>query len=243
MSGGIVARRTVLAAWALAAGLPVFAADGLVSLGIAGQAPEAPWRFTGVPNQKFPRTAFSLVKMDGAPVALRVASEGSYGNLLHPLPHGKAATLSWRWRLDQPNAAADLRNRAGDDMALKVCALFDLPLAAVPFVDRQLLRVAQMAAAEPLPAATICYVWDSRLAAGTVLDNAYTRRLRIMVLRGPDDPLQAWQAERRDLSLDFRALFGDESREVPPLIGILIGGDADNTQGRSLGFVAEPSLK
>jgi hypothetical protein len=84
----------------------------------------------------------------------------------------------------------------------------------------------------------VCYLWDSRLPAGTVLPNPYTRRVRVMVLRGPEQALGRWQAESRDLAADFRQLFGDEARGVPPLAAIVVGADADNTGARSLGHLA-----
>jgi hypothetical protein len=151
--------------------------------------------------------------------------------------------LSWRWRLDEPNLQADLTRRDGDDTPVKVCALFDLPLDAVPFIERQLLRMARARAGDDLSAANVCYVWDSKLAAGTSLDNAFTRRIRYIVLRGQDAPLRTWVAERRDVRADFLRLFADESHgQVPPLVGVAIGADADNTKQRSVAYVGDVAL-
>ena len=208
----------------------------------SGPAPAAPWQVAGLPQQRLPFTRFAVVDFDGAP-ALRVESDASYGNLVHPLrldaPHGQ---LAWRWRIETPLPAADLRTRAGDDTALKVCVFYDAPLSAVPFVERQLLRLARLRSGEHLPAATVCYVWDASLPEGSVLPNAYTRRLRYLVLRS-GAPLQAWRSERRDLDADFLRLFGDEVREVPAITGLGIGADADNTGGRGLAFVADLRLE
>jgi hypothetical protein len=103
-----------------------------------------PWREVVLPNAKAPPTRFSVVGLDGSP-ALRVEAEGSYGTLVHAAPPGWAPgqLLRWRWRLERPNSAADIRLKAGDDAALKVCAMFELPLDQVPFVERQLLRLAR----------------------------------------------------------------------------------------------------
>lgn len=208
----------------------------------AGPVPAAPWHVVGLPQQRKPVTRFEVVDLDGAR-ALRVEADDSYGNLVHPLPfeppHGH---LSWRWRIDAFVDAADLRTRAGDDTTLKVCVLFDEPMASVPFVERQLLRLARLRSPEWLPAATVCYVWDPRLAEGTVLPNAYTRRVRFIVLRS-GAPLQAWRSERRDVVADVMRLFGDELREPPPVAGVLVGADADNTHGRGLAFVADLRLE
>jgi hypothetical protein len=208
----------------------------------AGSAPAAPWHSAGLPQQAKPFTKFSVVELDGKR-ALRVEAVESYGNLVHSLQIEKATQkLSWRWRVEVLNTAANLRVKEGDDSALKVCALWDLPLENVPFVERQIMRIARAKTAEPLPAATVCYVWDARLAEGTELDSPYTHRLRYVVLRSGDKP-QQWLSERRDIGADFLKLFGSESATLPPLIGIAVGADADNTHGRSLGYVADLLLE
>jgi hypothetical protein len=208
------------------------------------EQPATPWRMIGLPAQTKPFTRFTAVTLDGQRV-LRVEAVASYGNLVHPLADlpDTLRRLSWRWRLDEPNPAADLRLKEGDDTPVKVCALFDLPMSALPFVDRQVLRAARFRAGETLPSATVCYVWDNRLPPGTVLDNAFTRRIRLIVLRGPEAQQRGWVSEQRDVAADFLRLFGDESKTVPPLVGVAIGADADNTRGRSVAFVGAISLE
>lgn len=195
------------------------------------------WRAVHLPRQTLPKTEYRSVMLDGR-LALRLNAEASYGHLVHDLPRGSTVhTLQWQWRLDTPNPASDLRTKSGDDNPVKVCVLLDAPLSVVPFVERQLLRVARAAASEPLPAATLCYVWDSQLPAGTVLSNAYTRRVRLLVLRGADAPLGTWQTESRDVAADVLRAFGDELDTLPAALAVLVGADADNTKARSVAHV------
>ena len=205
------------------------------SKGAMGALPAAPWVFAGLPDQKLPATRFALEEQDGQRV-LRVEAAGSYGNLIHRLDAARAGELAWRWRVDTPLPKADLRTRQGDDVALKVCALFDMPRDNVPFVERQLLRLAESRVGTPLPNATLCYVWDPSLPPGTVVPNAFSRRVRYITLGSPG---RAWQSERRNLAADFVRAFGDESTAVPTLQAIAVGADADNTGGRSLAWVAD----
>jgi Protein of unknown function (DUF3047) len=221
--------------WMAALALPVAAA--LSPLQVGGD-----WRVVGLPKQSFPVTRYTMATVDGAP-ALRIDAEGSYGNLLHAVPDGQGRTLRWRWRVERPQAGADLKRKEGDDTALKVCALFNLPLEALPFWERQKMRLARQVSGEDLPAATLCYVWDASLPAGTLLPNAYTPRLRWLVLQGAGAPLATWRSESRDLQADFLRAFGDEARSVPPLQAIAIGADGDNTGGSSLAFVADIALE
>jgi len=216
------------------------AATNLAPLsGPPGAQPPAPWAFVGLPGQTLPVTRFVLERLDTG-LALRVQAAASYGNLVHELKGLPAGWLSWRWRVDQPLASADLRTRQGDDVALKVCALFDLPRDRVPFVERQLLRLAESRTGQPLPNATLCYVWDPSWPAGSIVPNAYSARVRYLTLGAAG---KGWQTVRRDLAADFLRAFGEESATVPTLQAIAVGADADNTGGSSLGFVTDLELK
>lgn len=209
-----------------------------------GPAPPAPWRSIGLPGLKKPPTRFELVLLDDQRV-LRVDSERSYGNLVHALPVDEPheQRLSWRWRIEQWPARADLRERKTEDMPLRICASFDEPLAAVPFVERQVLRALRMRAAEAVPAAAVCYVWDHSLPAGSTLHSPFTHRIRYLVLRGPESAPASWRSESRNLHADFLQLFGDEVKTVPPLVSISVGADADNTQGHGIAHLADLKLE
>lgn len=233
-----LARLLLLGAAGAAAAQPLAPLEG------PGEAPAPPWREVLLPQQTLPRTRFAVVALDGRRV-LRIESPGSYGNLVHPLalPAGGTPVLSWRWRLDRAIDGADLQRKSGDDAALKVCVLMDAPLDGIPFFERQQLRLARLLSGEPLPAATLCYLWDRTLPAGSVLPNAYTRRMRWWVLQGRDSPLGAWREERRDLRADVLRAFGDELGELPRITAVLVGADADNTGGQGLGHLAGIALQ
>ena len=219
-------------------------APALTPFGNAGGAPASPWKVAGLPQQTKPYTQFSVVDIDGKR-ALKVESKEAYGNLVHPLQWStKDAHLAWQWKVEQPIAAADLRTKQGDDTALKVCVFFDLSIDRIPFTERQLLRYARSKSTDAVPAATVCYVWDATIPAGTSLDNAFTRRMRYMVVRSGDKALSQWQSERRDITADYLKLFADETGgEVPPIVGIAIGADADNTKSHSIGYVSGITLE
>jgi hypothetical protein len=212
-------------------------------------APPAPWRIVGLPGNKVPLMSPEIIQLDGRTV-LQLRSEKNYGTVSHNVGptngpnRGETGpwTLQWQWRLDKPLPQADLRRKEGDDAPLKVCAMFDLPLERIPFLERSLLRIARSVSGEALPGATLCYVWDHQLSAGTVLANAYTARVRFIVLDSGTAALGQWVSHQRDLQADFLASFGQESATVPPLLAIVVGADTDNTGGSSLGFVSDPLL-
>lgn len=204
--------------------------------------PPAPWRVIGLPGSSKPLTQFDVVPL-GEERVLRVRADHSYANLSLRLPPGTpVGRLQWRWRLDQPVQDADLRTRKGDDIPIKVCALFDLPLEKLGFVERNLLRVARSASGEHLPGATVCYVWDQKLTVGTELPSPFTQRLSYVVLESGSTPLKTWTQHTRDLRADFLRSFGAVTDEVPPLLAIAVGADADNTASSSLAYVGDLQL-
>jgi hypothetical protein len=215
----------------------------LAALAGPSDTPTSPWRVVGLPRQSKPMTRFRVVTRDGQR-ALEIEAQASYGNLVHDLPGGSAARqLSWRWRVERDNPAGDPRSKSGDDHVVSVCALFDLPLSALPFIDRQILRAARATSGQDLPSATLCYIWDERQPQGAVLDSPFTRRVRYVVLRGAGEALHQWRQEERDLRADFLRLFGGEAHTVPPLLAIAVSADADNTRGYSVALLSELVLR
>ena len=253
-----------LAAWAavLAAGLSaspahaqVFSPSPLVEVGPDGPRTGPGWRLAALPQQNIPATRYTAERTSdaaapgGQRLALRIEADGSYGNWVQELPKvALPARLRWRWRVQQANAAVDLAQKAGDDSPAKVCLSFDWPLQRVPFLERQLLRLARSQTGQDLPAATLCWVWGGAEAVGSVLDNPYSRRVRVIVLRNTAQAGNAWFDEDRDVAADLRRAFGDELGQdqgaaalpaVTAVSALIVSGDADNTGARSLAHVAD----
>ncbi|MFO1330776.1 MAG: DUF3047 domain-containing protein [Rubrivivax sp.] len=204
-----------------------------------GERIDARWRVATLPAQKPPVTRFEPAPVDGR-TALRVVVDGSYGNLVLDTPGRPAPRrVGWRWRVDQPNAQADLRRKGGDDSAIKLCLSFDLPLDQVPFVERQLLRMARATSGQDLPAATLCWAFGHDEPVDQVIENPFSRRVRTLVLRGRADGNGRWLAESRDVAADWRRAFGDEAPRPPPLLALGVAGDGDNTGARSLAWLAD----
>jgi hypothetical protein len=214
----------------------------------AGETPVAPWSVALLPRQKPPATRFDVVEVEGRRV-LRVRAERSYGNLVHAVPPEMAGarTLRWSWRVDTA-PDADLRTKEGDDVALKVCALYDWPRDRLPLGERAKLAAASVVTGTALPTATLCYVADARLAEGTWLSNAYTSRIRMRVVQqvAAGAATRPWTEYQRDLHADFRRAFADEWRDgdvVPSLRAVLIGADGDNTATESLAYLRSIDLR
>ena len=216
-----------------------------------GSASDA-WHFVGFPKKQadLPPTRFEAGQVDQQ-AGLKVSTDASYGTWVHRWSGPAPGKLQWRWRLDEPlsggHRSADLLSKGGDDAALKVCVMFDHPLDRVPFVERTVLRIARSISGENLPAATVCYVWDSAGPAPLEGVNPYTRRMRFISLQGRNAALSRWTNESRDVAKDFATLFADElpqgaqtpTADLPPVTTVLIGADSDNTASKSIGWVAD----
>jgi hypothetical protein len=227
--------RHLCAVW-LAASLNAAASAQPTPL-LQGEQIAPAWVRVGLPENKgIAQPLFEPATVDGQ-AALRITSSASYGHLLWSPTGAWSEMLQWQWRVDQALSQADLATRAGDDTALRVCALFDLPLSELPFGQSVQLRLARSVSGQALPSATVCYVWDDQQAANARIHNAYSDRVRYWVLRGRGSKPAQWYAERRDLKQDYLTLFGPRAQGAPPLVGISVGADADNTQGHSVAWV------
>jgi hypothetical protein len=211
---------------------------------ITGSAIPAPWQVIGLPERyNKPVTQFDLTDVEGSRV-LRVKADKSWGSLAHPIklsvtPESK---LRWRWRLEQPLAKSDIHSKATEDSAMKVCLSFDMPAENIPAGERFLFRLAQTFSRDKIPTATLCYLWGGKEAVGYEQASLFTARVRFIVLANEATPLKTWVAKERNIHADFLKAFGQESPTVPALSAILIGADADNTAGSSVGYVGDIQL-
>lgn len=218
--------------FALALALPAFAfaqAIAPFSAGVPGPALPAGWEPLTVPNLK--PNLFDLVE-DGGRVVLRARSAQSASSLAFRLDAdpAKSPILAWRWKIDRVVAGADLSQAQGDDFAARVYVSFDVPLETLSLLDRAKFQVARLLYGATLPTAALCYVWDNRNPPGMTAWNAYSRRLRMVVVRSGAERAGQWVAESRDLEADFRAAFGAEWRgPVPRVTGVALGADTDQT--------------
>jgi Protein of unknown function (DUF3047) len=184
-----------------------------------------------------PHTEFDMVELDNKKV-LRVRTDKSYGNLVHDWA-APVETLKFRWRLDSALLKANLASKKTEDLALKVCLSFDMPPDNIPSAEQALFKLTQLVSKDKLPTATLCYVWAHAEATDTEQPSPYTGRVRYIVVNSGEAALKTWQDHVRNVRIDFARAFGAESAIFPAVTAILVGADSDNTEGTSLGYVAD----
>ncbi len=172
-------------------------------------------------------TQFRLVEDAGVPV-VRAQADAAGGSLLRSIRWDTAGhpRLQWRWRVERVVAQGDIRSKGGDDFAARLYVMFDYPTERLSFADRAKLAIARWIYGEEVPAAALCYVWGNHAALGTRVWNAYTDRVRMIVLRNATSGVGDWVDEQRDLVADYREAFGEAP---PPVSGIAIAADTDQT--------------
>lgn len=233
-AGALIVVAALLLGNAAVAAAPV--AVGAFSQGQPGAAPPAGWQpFT------FPRierhTAYRLVADEGA-TTVRADADASASGLIrridvdptrHPL-------LAWRWKIAGVVAKADATRREGDDYAARIYVAFKYDPDRVSWFNRAKYALIKLFYGEYPPHAGINYVWDNRLAPGTVLPNAYTDRVRMIVVRSGDAEANRWVAEERNVLEDYRRAFGEEP---PPVSGVAIMTDTDDTRSRATAWYGD----
>jgi hypothetical protein len=80
------------------------------------------------------------------------------------------------------------------------------------------------------------YVWDTRAAAGSLVVNPRSDRIRKIVVESGATHLGQWRSYTRNVREDFVRAFGEEPGA---LIGVAVMTDTDNTQSRAEAWYGE----
>jgi len=188
--------------------------------------PEAPWRVVQL-NKKVPPTRYKVMEMDGV-LGVEAVAEKSMAVLTRPMSVDLAVTpiLCWRWRVDAPVAAADIKRKAGDDYAARVYVAFDVPDENLSFGTKLKLSVARKMFGADVPDAVVTYIWDNRNPVGTAVKSSYTSRAQLIVAETGTARAGQWVRERHDVRADFAAAF--EGVPGTPM-QLAVASDTDNT--------------
>ncbi len=199
----------------------------------AGKIAPSDGRITWV-HQTFPgkrASRYRYERKDGRHT-LKVQAASSASMLRQSVrvePH-QLGQLRFSWMVPALIDAADLSQQAGDDSPVRVVLAFDGNRARFSSKDAALSELSELLTGEPMPYATLMYVWSNHKAAGTVVVNPRTGRIRKLVMESGPGRLRQWLDYERDVRADFVNAFG----EAPgALLAIGIMTDTDNTQSQA----------
>ena len=120
--------------------------------------------------------------------------------------------LNWSWRIDNRLTGLNEQSKLGDDYAARVYVVVKGGLA---FWQTKAIN----------------YVWAGNTQKDSVWPNAFAGdHAMMMALRGPETPLNVWQAEKRNVRADFKKLFGED---ITVIDAVAIMTDTDNSGGQA----------
>jgi len=157
-------------------------------------------------------TRYSVVQDDGVEV-LQANAQGqaSAKYLEREIDLQETPYLHWCWKVDSRYPGLDERTKAGDDYPAR-------------------LYVARKTGFLPWQVQSVNYVWSSNQPVGASWENAFTDRAMLLAQQGEQSPLGEWRAEVRDVSADFKALFGESASTAN---GVALMSDGDNAGGNA----------
>lgn len=182
-----------------------------------------PLTFSGVDRH----TEYAAVRDPSTGVVMFATARASASGLGRALDQRVSGNsrLKWRWKADALVRKGDVHRREGDDYAARIYVTFRYSPKRLSLGERAKFAAARLLYGET-PHAALTYVWDASAPVGTMVPNAYTDRLRMVVVESGPANIGQWISYERDLAADYRQAFGEEP---PPISGIALMTDTDNT--------------
>lgn len=184
------------------------------------------WEVVALPGKL--RTLFTLEKRHQKE-ALKAHAQSSASLLRQSLQIApdQLGRLQFEWQVDQLIAGADMAVRETEDSPVRLILVFDGDRSRFSAKNALLSELTHGLTGEPLPYATLMYVWCNACPPETVITNPRTDRIRKWAVESGPARLGQWLTYRRDIRADFEKAFGE-----PPgtLLGIAIMTDTDNTR-------------
>lgn len=173
-------------------------------------------------------TRYTPTQRDGRAAMHAVSQAGNSTLRLALQPHNlrSGARLRFSWWVPALMPEADMRQRDTDDAVVRVILSFDGDHSAWTQRDHMLSEMVRLVTGEPLPDASLMYVWANREPVGAVIDNPHTRRIRKLVVQQGPAGLGHWVDHERDIVSDFVHAFG---KPPGPLTGLGVMTDSNNT--------------
>lgn len=187
--------------------------------------------------KKIPKlTKYELVK-DGTHVVVKAMSDSSASGLTKEvrIDPKEFPIVRWRWKAENLLQKSDATRKDGDDYPARLYITFEYDPDKVSIGKKLKYKAGQVVFGD-LPIGAINYVWERQAPIDTIIDNAYTDFVKMVVVESGPEKLGAWIDESRNIYEDYRKAFGEE----PPMInGVAIMTDTDNTRERAVAYYGD----
>ncbi len=209
------------------------------SVGSPGKSLPAGWQ-PWIISRYYRDTMYRIVE-DGGSRVLEAHADSAASGLLQELAVSaeKYPLLSWRWRVSQLAPGADLSRRGSDDSPARVIISFEGDRGKFDFEDRAMARLVRLFSGREMPYATLMYVWDRELPVGTLLENAHSDRVMMIVVESGEKRVGQWLGFSRNVVEDFRRAFG----EMPgPITSVGVMTDSNTTHSNITAYYGDIAL-
>ena len=197
------------------------------------------WNFYRIaPFKK--NTVYRLENYQGKTV-LSANSKTSASGLAVKLRPRQASNLllQWEWKATNPIINADNADGYADDAPLRILVAFDGNKSKLPLKEKMTFEMANLISGQEMPYATLMYIWSGKSPVDTIITNAHTSRIKMIVVDSGWDNLGQWHKHQRDLAADYKRAYGEAPGEV---IGIALLTDTDNTKSETRAFYGDIEL-
>jgi Protein of unknown function (DUF3047) len=184
------------------------------------------WRHYVLPGKA--ATLYTLDRLDGR--AALMAKAGTSASMMRSdvnIPAFQLDEVSFSWQVPQLIETADLAERDADDSPVRVVLVFEGDKKKFSAKNAMLSELAQVLTGEPLPYATLMYVWCNKRPSGSVVVNPRTDRIRSIVVESGKKNLRQWRDYKRKIHSDFEKAFGEAPGK---LLSVAVMTDSDNTK-------------
>jgi len=213
--------------------LPKFSAE------TAREGMPSGWNFYRIaPFKK--NTVYRLETYQGKTV-LSANSKTSASGLAVKLRPRQASNLwlQWEWKAINPISNADNADGYTDDAPLRILVAFDGNKSKLPLKEKMTFEMASLISGQEMPYATLMYIWSGKSPVDTIISNAHTSRIKMIVVDSGWDNLGQWHKHQRDLAADYKRAYGEAPGEV---IGIALLTDTDNTKSETRAIYGDIEL-
>jgi hypothetical protein len=188
------------------------------------------WTHKKLPGKR--PTRYQVTQAQGTPI-VRADADAAVSLFRRSvrIEANQLGSIEFAWRVQALIDRADLTQRGGEDAPVRLLLAFEGDRNTFSARNRMLSDLSQTMTGEPLPYATLMYVWDNQAPVGTVIPAASgTDRIRKLVVDSGPAWIQTWRNHVRDIAADYRLVFGEEPGA---LVAVAFMTDSDNTRTRA----------
>ncbi len=201
------------------------------------------WASVTIPGKALTKYSLSKVSADGTSQRSLHANANASASMLHNPVHfepSQFSTLSFSWLVAQLIEGADMTHREHSDSPVRLILAFDGDRNKFSTKNAMLSELTHALTGQPMPYATLMYVWSNDKPVNNIIPNNRTDRIQKIVVESGATRLNQWLTYERNIKADFEKAFGE-----PPgaLMGIGLMTDSDNTRSHAQAWYGTIELK